>query len=472
MHRPEFILPPLALAALVHAFGCDPQIDPPDFRGGEGDAKLSYTDPVLDPVPGGGGCEGCVTCFAHLNKSTRQLCVRTDIRFTGYRISLADDLPLSFTGQTKWQLHDGSSNPLCSGDSCVATALPLLPGQQLKLDLTVSKASAPRTLRFTQIEGLKWRAMPEIRIAEDLGAIADQDPGSAEPVTDSDAITDAMVHITYPARSVGVSSCSGFLVADRLVLTAAHCLVEQPTVPTAKLPGWPGWTPVPAAGIDVRLGGLHGPDDLDGTTQKALAVHIYNDPEVDLALVELAVWPGVAPLVLSSPQLAPKPNEPSTIMTYGYGVSGSLPDADSESYDWGRLKRTLLEEEFLVRPSLENAAKVVTFAPPPGMGVCHGDSGGPVVRTVDGTSTVIGVMLARVVTVGGEVPQKEAIDLLGGAGFAFSRHNSCGLGSPLAYVAARLDRPEVRTWLDSFMPPKYGQDELPFDPFDPPAPTF
>ena len=473
MHRYESMLLPLTLSALVQASGCDPELEPPEFRTGQG-YQLSYSDQILDPVPGGGGCEGCVTCFAHVNKTTRHLCMRADARFTGSDVYPGDDLPLSFTEkQMKWQLHDASRNPLCSGDSCKATVLPLLAVDQFTLELDVSKSGAPRTLRFIQLDDNVWRVGPEIRIPKDLdppGVITDPDPGFAEPVTDSDVITDAMAHITHPAESGGVRSCSGFLVTDQMVLTAAHCLVEPSILNYSKIPGWPGWGVVPAATVDVRVGGLHGPDDLDGNMQTAVAIHIFSDPDVDLALVELAGFPGVTPLSMNLQ--AAGPGDSSTLVAYGYGVSGSLPDADGTSYDWGRLKRTLLEEESSVRPSLGNAAKVVTFAPPPGMGVCHGDSGGPVVRTIDGTSAVVGVMLARVVAVGDELFSDKYFDLLGGAGFAFSRHNDCGIGSPLAYVAARLDRPDVQKWLASFTLTPHMID-LPLDPpiyllFDPP----
>ncbi len=494
-----FALSPLSLGALVLAAGCDAEFDPAvEFRSAEGVPTLSISAQVLDPVPGGGGCEGCVTCFKPGEGLTGNVCLRTDTYFTGSSVSVADDASLSFDDEdSRWQLYGSSVTPLCSGDFCDPTAITAIAPDQVELELNLQSTSTPQALRFISIDEDPWRQGPEIAIPDDLGEALLEEPGppdSPAPPAVADAVTPAMAHITYPARSGGLHSCSGSLVAEDLVLTAAHCLVEPAANPKAKaIPGWPGQQRVPIAELHVRVGGLGSPDDPsfpEDSSHSAVAIHIHADRNVDLALIELAKPTGVTPLTLVDSPLVIKNGPLPTFAAYGYGVSGLPPGSGPKRYDWGRLKRTSLKEEFLVRKEFVDDEDLMTFAHPDGsIGVCHGDSGGPVIRVIAGVHQVVGVMFARVVDVDtggvpqgdvpqGDVPTKHAIQLLSGRGFAFSRHNRCGLGSPLAYVAARLDRAEVREWLAGFMQfppfPKKTPETIPppFFPQEPPAPTF
>lgn len=486
-----FALSPLSLGALVLAAGCDAEFDPAvEFRSAEGVLSLSLTD----PVPGGGGCEGCVTCFKPSKGLTGNVCLRTDTYFTGSSVSVKDDVSLSFDDKdSRWQLYGSTVTPLCSGDFCDPTAITAIAPDQVELELNLQSTSTPQALRFISIGEDPWRQGPEIAVPDDLGEhpLEAADPvGSPAPPAVADAVTPAMAHITYPARSGGLHSCSGSLVAEDLVLTAAHCLVEPAANPKAKeIPGWPGWQRVPVAELHIRVGGLGSPDDPsfpEDSSHSAVAIHIHADRNVDLALIELAKPTGVTPLTLVDSPLVIKKGPLPTFAAYGYGVSGLPPGSGPKRYDWGRLKRTSLKEEFLVRKEFVDDEDLMTFAHPDGsIGVCHGDSGGPVIRVIAGVHQVVGVMLARVVDVDtggvpkGDVPPEHAIQLLSGRGFAFSRHNRCGLGSPLAYVAARLDRAEVREWLAGFITPPLPPLP-PFPPFEvpgpfppkPPAPTF
>lgn len=478
-----FALSPLSLGALVLAAGCDAELDPPvEFRSTEGVLSLSMND----PVPGGGGCEGCVTCFKPGKGLTGNVCLRTDTYFTGSSVSVADDVSLSFDDKdSRWQLYGSPETPLCSGDFCDPTAITAIGPHQVELELNLQSTITPQALRFISIDEGEWRQGPEISISDDLGEDPLKDSDPPTPPAVADIVTPAMAHITYPAKSGGVNSCSGFLVAEDLVLTAAHCVVVEPQLKgNAKIPDWPAWPRVPVADLRIRVGGLGSPDDPsfpNDNSHSAVAIHIHANANVDLALIELAKPTGVAPLTLVDPLLVMKKGSLPTFAAYGYGVSGLPPDSGQKKYDWGRLKRTSLKEEFWVRKEFINPEDLITFAHPDrSIGVCHGDSGGPVIRVVAGAHQVVGVMLARVVDDDtGGVPTKHAIQRLSGRGFAFSRHNRCGLGSPLAYVAARLDRAEVREWLADFVKsplppfPPFPPFELPgpFPP-EPPAPTF
>lgn len=199
----------------------------------------------------------------------------------------------------------------------------------------------------------------------------------------------------------------------------------------------------------MRLGGLHSPDHPafpDGSVHTAVAaIRLHPDPKRDLALVELAEPTCLAPLSVSAP-VAFSRSSSSELIAYGYGVSGIPAGADDEVYDWGRLKRTPLQEEHDIRDYFAFPEQLITFsATGGGFGVCHGDSGGPVIRKVGATHQLIAVMVVRVAGVGPTV-QLGDIELAGGRGFAFSRHNACGLDSPRAYVAVRLDG-DVPGWI-------------------------
>ena len=386
--------------------------------------------------------------------------LRPDTHFVHQALSAADDLQLTKPGvKLAWQLfaEPGKkaefNNALCSGKSCIGLDAGLEPEGHTVINLYNLTAStlSPTQLQFNTIGDQNWKEGPIVDLPQKLGPTPPQGDasGSAAPFAGRDPVTPALAHITYPAASGGFRSCSGALVAERLVLTAAHCFIDSNNGPPLSRM-WPGNLP-PPAGLNVRLGGLHSPDHPafpDGSVHTAVAaIHLHPDTKRDLALVELAEPTCLPPLSLSAP-VARAGKSSSELIAYGYGVSGIPASAGDEVYDWGRLKRTPLQEEHDIWDYFAFPEQLITFSPTVGgFGVCHGDSGGPVIRKVGATHQLIAVMVARVAGVGPTV-QFGDVELAGGRGFTFSRHNACGLDSPRAYVAVRLDG-DVPGWISS-----------------------
>jgi V8-like Glu-specific endopeptidase len=153
--------------------------------------------------------------------------------------------------------------------------------------------------------------------------------------------------------------CSGALIAPRVVLTAAHCLVD--VGPTAALQVF--------FGNDVT--------DPSGTADVvvASAVHPGYDPathEMDVALLRLADDPKITPLTLGG-----DPGPVGTIArVVGFGV-----DADASS-----VPGTKRDGDTKIESVTSTA---FTTVPSPAM-TCAGDSGGPVlIGGVDGGGEVL-----------------------------------------------------------------------------------
>lgn len=451
------ILYPLAslvLGALLFP-GCDDG-DNPEIEFRATPEAVHLEDLVLDPVPGKGGCEGCVTCFARgPGSGSGKICVRPDTRFVHTQLSATDDIQLTDGGlPLAWQLFAKSYTPLCSGQSCLGIGANQGPEGHTVIDIDnlIASKLSPTQLQFNTIGDQKWKEGPIVDLPQELGPTPPQGdaPGSAAPFVGRDPVTPALAHITYPAVSGGFRSCSGALVTERLVLTAAHCFIDSNNVtPLSKM--WPLKLP-PPTGLNVRLSGIHSPDHPtfpDGSVHTTItAIHLHPELSRDLALVELAAPSGLAPLSLNEPVGLGK-SKPELI-AYGYGVSGTPDSTDKKAYDWGRLKRTTLQEEHQLRARFAFPEQLMTFgAAINGIGVCRGDSGGPVIRKVGATYQLIAVMVARVAGMGPRVAFND-VELVGGRGFAFSRHNACGLDSPRAYVAVLLDC-DVKQWIKGFL---------------------
>ena len=192
--------------------------------------------------------------------------------------------------------------------------------------------------------------------------------GGATPASDGIAHSVVMV---IGARANGGSVCTGAVLARDLILTAAHCVAPGATYSVFRAKN------TPALAI------------------KSIQAHPRYDPQsyalnratADVALIKLAAAlpESFVPVSLEAPGAAVVVGDRFTIAGFGVTAAGS---------DNGiGLARTAS----LVATGQPGTLQVRLFDPTtkgdrPGLGACTGDSGGPVLRDVDGRLTVIGVV--------------------------------------------------------------------------------
>jgi hypothetical protein len=185
-----------------------------------------------------------------------------------------------------------------------------------------------------------------------------------------DGIAQSLVMV-IGTRANGGSVCTGAAIARDLILTAAHCVA-----PGATYSVFPAKN-TPALAI------------------KSIQVHPRFDPQsfalnratADVALIKLAVAlpERFVPVSLESPGAAVAVGDRFTIAGFGVTAAGS---------DNGI---GLARAASLVATGQPGTLQIRLFDPAtkgdrPGLGACTGDSGGPVLRDVDGHLMVIGVV--------------------------------------------------------------------------------
>jgi secreted trypsin-like serine protease len=197
---------------------------------------------------------------------------------------------------------------------------------------------------------------------------ADAMVGGASPAGDGIARSLVMV---VGSRANGGSVCTGAALARDLILTAAHCVAPGAT-----------YSIFPAKNTAALA-------------IKSIQVHPRYDPQsfalnratADVALIKLAVAlpERFAPVLLEPPGTAVTVGERFTIAGFGVTSAGNGSGIG------------LARAASLVATGQPGTLQIRLFDPAtkgdrPGLGACTGDSGGPVLREVDGRLHVIGVV--------------------------------------------------------------------------------
>jgi secreted trypsin-like serine protease len=209
-----------------------------------------------------------------------------------------------------------------------------------------------------------------------LAACGGGSDGSAAP-SESDIIGgqtdtgDPAVVELLATDSDGVNTCTASFISPTVLLTAAHCVVDdndpKKIAPNTKfrLNLTPNEKDTDHNAVDIALDGIHPHPDYDGDQTHDVALLVLRDPQP------------IAPLpILRTPFTAAMVNRPARLV--GYGQSRRK----SGNNDGSGVKRTVNTKIRELQGDLVKIGKT-------GQQACDGDSGGPALARIDGVETIV-----------------------------------------------------------------------------------
>jgi Trypsin len=240
-------------------------------------------------------------------------------------------------------------------------------------------------VRGRRARGAAWSAAAAVFLTACGGAPADSPGPTLGAILggELDADHPAVVGLTATYGDGRAGICSGTVIfvegRSALVLTAAHCVVELDAAGDVKTPV----VVLPASSLDVTGGGFIAQDRMLGRTFHAVAVSVADgydgfigSPD-DVAIVRIvgatAALPRLSALTAAQDQL----QAGAAVTLVGFG--------DDETPDSAGLRRSTQKVVAWLNPQF------IGFDQTDGHGVCEGDSGGPVLVSVDGAAAVAGV---------------------------------------------------------------------------------
>jgi secreted trypsin-like serine protease len=201
----------------------------------------------------------------------------------------------------------------------------------------------------------------------------------------------------FTNREGGGFFCAGTLIAPRIFMTAAHCVVNETTgEPKGATTFWPkvhigAYNRTQNVGIDVRAIAVTRPHPDFGYADKDIDRKFFNDIAIML-LDRPSTKPHVQlPPFIQKPQLPAATGTPLTALGWGDTRPGTFsPSEPLQQLDLALRPLRVCQQVFPKVPgyrSPENTLICAGNAPGYAANICKGDSGGPLLLLGNGTGT-------------------------------------------------------------------------------------